>query len=64
MAGLFDRRVVKLTFAVVARFAKEIGASSVLCLTATATPRVADDICDAFGVEPANVFRTTPYRPK
>ncbi|KAI0477910.1 P-loop containing nucleoside triphosphate hydrolase protein [Xylariaceae sp. FL0804] len=48
----------------VARFAHEIGAERVICLTATATPRVADDVCRAFGIDqPANVFRTSPYRP-
>jgi hypothetical protein len=47
----------------VARFASEIKAERVICLTATATPRVADDICDAFKVDKSNVFRTSPYRP-
>ncbi|KAH8204483.1 hypothetical protein TruAng_001399 [Truncatella angustata] len=47
----------------VARFAKEIKAERVVCLTATATPRVVDDICEAFSVAKANVFRTSPYRP-
>ncbi|KAI4251804.1 MAG: hypothetical protein LQ352_004650 [Teloschistes flavicans] len=28
-----------------------------------ATPKVADDICDAFDVDPDGVFRTTTYRP-
>lgn len=47
----------------VARFAQEIKAERVVCLTATATPRVVDDICDAFEVDKCNVFRTSPYRP-
>lgn len=47
----------------VARFAEEINAERVICLTATATPKVADDICEAFNIEPAGVFRTSPYRP-
>lgn len=46
----------------VARFAKEIQAERVLCLTATATPRVADDICTAFDIDSHGVFRTTTYR--
>ncbi|KAI0133883.1 ATP-dependent DNA helicase recQ [Xylariales sp. AK1849] len=47
----------------VARFAEEINAERVICLTATATPRVAEDICKAFKVDKSNVFRTSPYRP-
>lgn len=47
----------------VARFAKEIKAERVICLTATATPRVVDDICEAFEIEKPFVFRTSPYRP-
>jgi len=46
----------------VARFAKEIKAERVLCLTATATPKVADDICDTFDIDSRGVFRTTTYR--
>lgn len=47
----------------VARFAKEIKAERVVCLTATATPRVVDDIRSAFSVDKPNVFCTSPYRP-
>ncbi|KAK4668340.1 uncharacterized protein QC763_0046000 [Podospora pseudopauciseta] len=47
----------------VARFVNEIKAGRVVCLTATATPKVAEDICKAFSIQPAYVFRTTPYRP-
>lgn len=47
----------------VARFVDEIKAERVVCLTATATPRVADDICKAFQIDQSNVFRTSPYRP-
>lgn len=47
----------------VARFADEIMAEQVICLTATATPRVADDICKAFNIKKDAVFRTSPYRP-
>lgn len=46
----------------VARFAKEIKAERVLCLTATATPKVTHDICEAFDIESQGVFRTTTYR--
>ncbi|ORY61587.1 ATP-dependent DNA helicase recQ [Pseudomassariella vexata] len=50
-------------YLMVARFAEEIKAEKVICLTATATPRVADDVCKAFKVDESNVFRTSPYRP-
>lgn len=46
----------------VARFAKEIQAERVVCLTATATPQVAKDICSAFDIPPAGLFKTTTYR--
>jgi hypothetical protein len=41
----------------------EIKAERVVCLTATATPRVAKDICDAFHIEETGLFRTSTYRP-
>lgn len=48
----------------VARFAQEIKAERVICLTATAAPRVASDICKAFNIdEEAGLFRTSTYRP-
>ncbi|KAI0105008.1 ATP-dependent DNA helicase recQ [Nemania sp. FL0031] len=47
----------------VARFVNEIKAERVICLTATATPRVAEDVCKAFDIKDSNVFRTSPYRP-
>ncbi|KAI1429701.1 P-loop containing nucleoside triphosphate hydrolase protein [Xylaria sp. FL1777] len=47
----------------VARFVKEIKAERVICLTATATPRVAEDVRKAFNIRTRNVFRTSPYRP-
>ncbi|KAJ8129591.1 hypothetical protein O1611_g4045 [Lasiodiplodia mahajangana] len=47
----------------VARFVNEIKAERVICLTATATPRVADDVRKAFDIKESNVFRTSPYRP-
>lgn len=47
----------------VARFAKEIQAERVVCLTATATPKVAQDVCKAFDIPPnEGVFRTPTYR--
>ena len=48
----------------VARFVDEIKAERVICLTATATAKVAEDVCKAFQIDEAGVFRTTPYRPK
>lgn len=36
----------------------------VLCLTATATKQVAEDICASFFIFPEGVFRTPMYRPK
>ena len=33
-----------------------------LCLTATATPKVAQDICASFDIDAEGVFRTTTYR--
>ncbi|OAA55384.1 ATP-dependent DNA helicase recQ [Cordyceps fumosorosea ARSEF 2679] len=47
----------------VSRFADEINAERVVCLTATATPKVIEDICHAFKIHPQGVFRTTLYRP-
>ncbi|KAI0120770.1 ATP-dependent DNA helicase [Hypoxylon sp. NC0597] len=47
----------------VARFVTEIKAERVICLTATATPRVADDVAKAFNISQSNIFRTSPYRP-
>ncbi|KAL8779107.1 MAG: hypothetical protein Q9213_007096 [Squamulea squamosa] len=44
-------------------FAKETQAERVLCLTATATPKVANDICTAFDIDTEGIFRTTTYRP-
>ncbi|KAK0639514.1 P-loop containing nucleoside triphosphate hydrolase protein [Cercophora newfieldiana] len=47
----------------VARFVDEVKAERVVCLTATATPQVAQDICKAFKIEEACVYKTSPYRP-
>ncbi|SMY25216.1 unnamed protein product [Zymoseptoria tritici ST99CH_1A5] len=46
----------------VARFAKEIQAERVICLTATATPSVAQDVCRAFDIPEEGLFRTSTYR--
>lgn len=48
----------------ISRFAEEMDVARVLCLTATATKAVADDICRSFLIEPEGVFRTPVYRPK
>ena len=47
----------------VARFAKEIQAERVACLTATATPVVAEDVCKQFDIAIEGLFRTPTYRP-
>ena len=47
----------------IARFVQEIRAERVICLTATATPTVAEDICRAFDIEKGGLFRTAMYRP-
>jgi len=47
----------------VSRFAREIQAERVVCLTATATPKVAEDVCRAFDIPPSEgIFRTPTYR--
>lgn len=46
----------------VARFSREICADRVICLTATATPQVAQDVCNAFDIPEAGLFRTATYR--
>ncbi|MBT3344976.1 MAG: RecQ family ATP-dependent DNA helicase [Gemmatimonadetes bacterium] len=46
-----------------AGFAREYGAERVLALTATATPRVLDDICAGFDIDAAHAVRTGFYRP-
>ena len=49
----------------IARFAEEMDVERVLCLTATATRSVADDICDSFYIDKdKGVFRTPVYRHK
>ncbi|KAF8846312.1 ATP-dependent DNA helicase [Paxillus ammoniavirescens] len=48
----------------IARFAEEMDVERVLCLTATATPTVSEDICKSFFIDPEEgVFRTPVYRP-
>lgn len=47
----------------IARFAQEANVERVACLTATATPKVAQDICDAFSIPKEGLFTTTVYRP-
>ncbi|KAL2071031.1 hypothetical protein VTL71DRAFT_12266 [Oculimacula yallundae] len=46
----------------ISRFVNEINAERVVCLTATATPRVADDICKAFNIDRSGLFRTSTFR--
>lgn len=45
------------------RFARQCGAERLLALTATATPQVLADICQAFAIAPACAIRTGFYRP-
>ncbi|TBU63841.1 ATP-dependent DNA helicase [Dichomitus squalens] len=48
----------------IARFAEEMDVERVLCLTATATPSVSQDICGSFFIDrDAGVFRIPVYRP-
>lgn len=43
-------------------YQKTFGMGKVLLLTATATPRVIDDMCDKFGIRRENIVRTGFYR--
>ncbi|RMZ73394.1 family atp-dependent dna helicase [Pyrenophora seminiperda CCB06] len=47
----------------IARFAKEAEVERVVCLTATATPQVTEDIRKAFDIPEEGLFKTTMYRP-
>ncbi|KAF5385259.1 hypothetical protein D9615_001455 [Tricholomella constricta] len=47
----------------IARFAGEQNVERVLCLTATATPTVSDDICQSFCIAKEGIFRTPVFRP-
>ena len=46
-----------------AGFAQRYNAERILALTATATPRVLDDICAGFEISPQHAVRTGFYRP-
>ncbi|KAL7416693.1 ATP-dependent DNA helicase [Mrakia frigida] len=47
----------------VARFADEVEAEVVVCLTATATDKVARSICESFKIDPEHgIFKTPVYR--
>lgn len=46
-----------------AELARELNAETVLALTATATPAVLSDICDAFRIEEHDAIRTPFFRP-
>jgi ATP-dependent DNA helicase RecQ len=46
-----------------AGFARQYQAERILALTATATPRVLDDICVGFDINPQHAVRTGFYRP-
>lgn len=46
-----------------AGFARQYDAERILALTATATPRVLDDICTGFDIQPEHAVRTGFYRP-
>jgi ATP-dependent DNA helicase RecQ len=45
------------------RFVKELKIERVLCLTATATPQVCEDICRHFKIAKADHYQLTFYRP-
>ncbi|MDF7801945.1 RecQ family ATP-dependent DNA helicase [Pontiellaceae bacterium B1224] len=46
-----------------AQAVKSLNVERVLALTATATPQVADDMAQAFGIQPGDVINTGFYRP-
>lgn len=46
-----------------AELARDLKAERVLALTATATPSVLSDICEAFAIEPHDAIRTPFFRP-
>jgi ATP-dependent DNA helicase RecQ len=46
-----------------AGFARQYQSERILALTATATPRVLDDICAGFEIQPQHAVRTGFYRP-
>ena len=47
----------------IAQLAKDLKVERVLCLTATATPKVAQDVCDEFRVAGDDLVHTGFYRP-
>ena len=47
----------------IAELARQLGVQRVLALTATATPQVAGDIAQSFGIAPGDVVNTGFYRP-
>ncbi|GAF77211.1 unnamed protein product, partial [marine sediment metagenome] len=47
----------------IAEIARQLGVERVLALTATATPQVAGDIAQGFGIAPGDVVNTGFYRP-
>ncbi len=47
----------------IARLARKLAVERVLALTATATPKVASDICKAFDIAPDDMVHTGFYRP-
>ena len=47
----------------IARQAQDLGVERVLALTATATPTVAKDICQAFNIAPQDLIQTGFHRP-
>ena len=46
----------------ISRFVKEMKVQRVICPTGTATPRVSQDICNAFDINESNLFRSSIYR--
>ncbi|KAF2675034.1 ATP-dependent DNA helicase [Microthyrium microscopicum] len=47
----------------VSQFSRGIKAQQVVCLTATATEQVAEDIATSFNIKPAGIFKQSLYRP-
>ena len=45
------------------KYAKQFGAKNIVALTATATKKVLDDICDSFQIDKSCAVRTGFYRP-
>ncbi len=47
----------------IARLARQLGVERVLCLTATATPQVVQDVCREFAIDTDDLVHTGFYRP-